>query len=165
MFVSGSLGGAGGALRLLEKADVSRKPGPWQKRLIKHLLSPNPRVELGRWLLKHGVASAMIDLSDGLSSDVHHICELSKVGAILDASLLPIDEDLRKLFDTDEALAFALNGGEDFELLFTVPPEKLSLLENSDVTHIGTITETAGVVQLIDGDRSIKLQSSGYRHF
>jgi thiamine-monophosphate kinase len=165
IFVSGSLGGAAGGLRLLESGtDRGDKESPLQH-LIDRQLRPTPRVELGKWLLKHDIASAMIDLSDGLSSDIHHICEMSNVGAELDASLLPVDENLQNIFGADEALALALNGGEDFELLFTVSKEKISPLENADVSHIGTVIENTGIVQLRDGDQTVELQPSGYRHF
>ena len=107
----------------------------------------------------------MIDISDGLSSDIHHICELSGVGADIDASLLPIDDDLINSFSTDEAFSLALNGGEDFELLFTVPKENISRIKNADVSPIGVVTENIGVVQLSDGENMIDLQPSGYRHF
>jgi len=163
IFVSGQLGGAAGGLRLLErKVD---EPNESEERLIERQLRPTPRVELGRYLRDDKIASAMIDLSDGLSSDLHHICEMSGVGAEIDASLLPIDADLKDIFNADESLSMALNGGEDLELLFTVGEEKISLLENHDVMRIGTVTQAADVVELIDRERRVNLRPSGYRHF
>jgi thiamine-monophosphate kinase len=164
IFVSGSLGGAAGGLRLLERSSEP-ETDPEMQKLIERQLSPTPRVILGDWLRKHEIASAMIDLSDGLSSDIHQVCEMSGVGAEIDADLLPIDKNLQKLFGADERLALALNGGEDFELLFTVPPEKISLLENADASRIGRVTENSGVIQLRDGDQTTDLHPSGYRHF
>ncbi|HYJ91509.1 MAG TPA: thiamine-phosphate kinase, partial [Pyrinomonadaceae bacterium] len=140
IFVSGRLGGAAGGLRLLEKI-ADREPSEmWQKSLITRQLKPMPRVELAKYLRESSLASSMIDLSDGLSSDIYHICEESGVGAEIDASLLPIDENLKIFAGSDEQLALAINGGEDFELLFTVAQEKISLLKNCDVTRIGTVT-------------------------
>jgi thiamine-monophosphate kinase len=165
VFVSGTLGSAAAGLRLLESTSEHGLPSRTGMQLIDRQLRPNPQVELGTQLRDRSIANSMIDISDGLSSDIHHICEASNVGAKLDASLLPIDGSLRSLFGADEALALALNGGEDFELLFSVPKEKISLLESSDVHRIGSITENTGVVELIDGDRFIRLQPSGYRHF
>ena len=166
IFVSGSLGAAAGGLKLLgADADLLDAKEDWQQRLLARQLRPTPRIELGKWLLANSIASAMIDLSDGLSSDLRHICDASGVGADLDASLLPIDEDLKYLAGSDEILTLALNGGEDFELLFTVAEEKISLLENRDVSRIGTVTENAGIVQLSDGEQTIALQPLGYRHF
>jgi thiamine-monophosphate kinase len=165
IFVSGSLGGAAGGLRLLDSGVGRDANEEWHQRLITRQLRPTPRIELGTWLLANSIASAMIDLSDGLSSDLRHICDASGVGAELDAKLLPIDDDLNNLVAPHEILTIALNGGEDFELLFTVAEEKILLLENRDVTRIGTVTENAGVVRLSDDDRTVDLQPSGYRHF
>jgi len=163
ILVSGRLGGAAGGLKLLDrKVD---QPGETQGKLIERQLRPTPRIELGRYLRESDIATAMIDLSDGLSSDLHHICEMSGVGAEIDASLLPIDADLKNIFNADESLSMALNGGEDLELLFTVAEEKISMLENHDVTRIGTITQAADVVELIDCERRVNLRPSGYRHF
>jgi thiamine-monophosphate kinase len=165
IFVSGRLGGSAGGLHLLEKTGEHRFAEDWKQRLIDRQLRPLPRIELGTHLREFGLSSSMIDLSDGLSSDVYHICEESGVGAELDASLLPIDEDLKNLFNTEEILGVAINGGEDFELLFSVPDEKISLLKNTDVYRIGTVTENIGVVELKDGEKTVVLQPSGYRHF
>jgi len=165
LFVSGRLGGAAGGLRIVEKTKTPDVSEDWKKRLIARQLRPTPRVVLGKYLRESAIASSMIDLSDGLSSDIHHICEDSGVGAEVDASLLPIDDDLKNLVRQDEILALALNGGEDFELLFSVPQEKISLLENCDVHRIGAITKATGAVELRDDGRTIRLQPSGYRHF
>jgi len=165
IFVSGSLGGAAGGLRLLDSVVSRDAKEEWHKRLIERQLRPTPRIELGRWLLTNSIASAMIDISDGLSSDLGHICGASGVGAELDAASVPVDVDLKHLVGPDETLLLALHGGEDFELLFTVAGEKLSLLKNRDVTRIGTVTENVGTVQLSDGERTIDLQPFGYRHF
>lgn len=165
IFVSGRLGGAAGGLRLLEKTDRREVDDGWRHRLINRQLRPSPRIDLGKHLREFGLASSMIDLSDGLSSDIHHICEESEVGAELDASLLPIDEDLKNVFDPDDLIAVALNGGEDFELLFSAPEEKISALKNHGVTRIGTITENIGVVELRDGAKIVDLRPLGYRHF
>jgi thiamine-monophosphate kinase len=163
--VSGSLGGAAGGLRLLENKSKNDLSESWQQRLVERQLRPFPRVTLGRFLREKGLASSMIDISDGISSDIHHLCEASGVGASIDAALLPVDKDLKHLVDADQMIALALNGGEDFELLFTVPKEKISTLQNADVTQIGIVTETADVVRLTDGDKTVELQPSGYRHF
>lgn len=165
IFVSGSLGGAAGGLRLLDSVVGRDAKEEWQKRLIERQLRPTPRIELGTWLLANSIASSMIDISDGLSSDLRHICDASGVGAEIDSALVPINGDLKHLVAPDKTLLLALNGGEDFELLFTVAEEKISMLEKRDVTRIGTVTENAGVVRLSNGEHTIDLQPSGYRHF
>ena len=163
--VSGSLGGAAGGLLLLESKSKNDLSESWQQRLVERQLRPFPRITLGKILREKGLASSMIDISDGISSDIHHLCEASGVGASIDACLLPVDKDLKYLVDADQMIALALNGGEDFELLFTVPKEKISTLQNADVTQIGIVTETAGVVRLTDGEKTVDLRPSGYRHF
>jgi thiamine-monophosphate kinase len=165
VFVSGRLGGASGGLRLLERTASYREDDSDVCRLIDRQLRPKPRVELGEYLRTANIASAMIDISDGLSSDIHHICVESHVGAVIQSDLVPVDESLVAVFGKNESFAMALNGGEDFELLFTANEEKISVLRNEDVTRIGTITEHSGTVELIDGDTRSKLYSSGYRHF
>ena len=164
IFVTGKLGGAAGGLRLLEsgRADAS---GAESNGLLRRQLKPEPKVLLGRLLREDGLASSMIDISDGLSSDLRHICEASLVGARIDASCIPIEVDLADNFDHRTALKLSLNGGEDFELLFTVPREKLSLLRNGEFSEIGVVTENAGNIELFLDGKLIELPAGGYRHF
>jgi thiamine-monophosphate kinase len=164
IYVSGRLGGAAGGIQLLRSSKQMSMQAE-ERKPIARLLRPLPRVELGRYLLKNGIASAMIDLSDGLSTDLYHVCEASQVGAEIDASLIPVDTDLNEFFGSDQALALALNGGEDFELLFTASPESTSAFSSKEFSHIGTITDKSGVVELTDRDRVVALRPSGYRHF
>ncbi len=117
--VSGTLGEAELGLRLLQRGLQKRKK--WKRLLQKHL-HPEPRLALGEWLAKSGRATAMIDTSDGLSTDLTHLCEASGVGARVWADRIPkvsVPSDLRKL--GLDPLRLALDGGEDYELLFTVP--------------------------------------------
>jgi thiamine-monophosphate kinase len=116
------------------------------------------------------LATAMIDLSDGLSSDLHHLCEESSVGAIIDAASLPLNDDVKQLCGRRalDPLALALHGGEDFELLFTVSPENVSRLPKRvdavAISHIGEITEHRDV-QLKEKNRLWKLEPGGFEHF
>ena len=109
---------------------------------------------------------AMIDLSDGISSDLAHICRASNVGAVVRVNDLPFESDVMSIAGSvDAMLDLALNGGEDFELLFTAPQEKISQLNFDDIFRIGEITETPGVVELErNGTREI-LPPGGYSHF
>ena len=95
-----------------------------QELLMLHL-RPAPRVGWGLVLGEERLASAMIDISDGLSSDLHHLCRESRVGAILESGRLPIDARVAALCGRRalDPLMLALHGGEDFELLFSVSPE------------------------------------------
>src|SRR5204863_10192444 len=96
--------------------------------LLLSQLRPQPRVGWGIVLGEQRLATSMIDISDGLSSDLHHLCQESKVGALIDASAIPLNDDVRTLCGRRalDPLALALHGGEDFELLFTVAKENIS---------------------------------------
>jgi len=120
LYVTGTLGGAAAALARIEEL-ASSHSGSKPPRITKNLeaqlaphLYPQPRISQGLWLVRHGLASAAIDLSDGLSIDLAHLCEESGVAAEVNAALLPIH--------AAATLEQALNGGEDYELLFTAPP-------------------------------------------
>ncbi|MEP6847278.1 MAG: thiamine-phosphate kinase [Acidobacteriota bacterium] len=158
LFVSGCLGGAAAGLRILERGIVERT-----NLLVERQLRPFPRLSLSKDLNMNSIVSSMIDISDGLSSDLMHICIASQVGARID--LLPIDEELGQYFSSDESFQFALNGGEDFELLFTSRPEKISALENLPAVCIGEITPNVGIIELIHNGKTEILQPKGYRHF
>ena len=166
VFVTGTLGDSAAGLELL-KAGVGREE-PGMRRLVQKHLRPIPRVAEGRKLARAGCVSAMIDLSDGLSSDLTHICSQSGVGADIIAGQLPLSTALRKWSSQlpQPALQYALAGGEDYELLFTVPPGRVKRLHalKLPVTEVGTVTKRKGV-RLIDGSGSRELPPAGYDHF
>jgi thiamine-monophosphate kinase len=117
------------------------------------------------------LATAMIDLSDGLSSDLNHLCKASNVGALIDASLLPIDERVVELCGRRalDPLQLALHGGEDFELLFTVKPENAARLprrvDGVEIKRIGTIQSASEGVMIAEGSISWQLAPGGWKHF
>jgi thiamine-monophosphate kinase len=164
VFVSGCLGGAAGGLLLLEDG-VDAAAGSAADKLNSRQLLPEPRVDLGVYLLEMGIASAMIDISDGLSSDLRHLCSVSGVGATIAAERIPVDPGLREHFDANTAFEMAMSGGEDFELLFTDPPEKISLIENRHLHRIGEITESVAKIELTCGSEVRDIPASGYVHF
>ena len=158
IFVTGELGGASLGLLLLENGT---RPGGNVEEILQNAvlrqLKPMPQINIGKLLSEKELATAAIDLSDGISSDLAHICEASGVGAEIDASKLPIARGA--------TLEMALNGGEDFELLFTVPPERRSEAEQLGVVEIGEITaESDKIALLIDGELR-PLAQQGYEHF
>jgi thiamine-monophosphate kinase len=128
-------------------------------------------MEWGEFNGRRGLTSAMIDISDGLSSDLAHICEASGVGAIIDEASLPIDASLRAVItDPHEQLRLALNGGEDFELLFTVPARKVNHIpaqrNGVPVTRIGQITGNGDELVIQRSDGSLQaLTPGGFQHF
>jgi thiamine-monophosphate kinase len=113
----------------------------------------------------------MIDLSDGLSSDINHLCAASNAGALIDASLLPIDERVVELCGRRalDPLQLALHGGEDFELLFTVKPENAARLprrvDGVEIKRIGTIQSASAGVKISEGSRTWDLTPGGWKHF
>jgi len=137
LYVSGTLGEAEIGLRELRKqSGVARVAN---STLRKHLY-PEPRLALGQWLAENRLATAMMDISDGLSSDLPRLCAASGVGARIQTSSLP----MTSLSDRKEALALALNGGDDYELLFAVRPRMAHKIARDfrglRLTQIGEIT-------------------------
>lgn len=166
LFVTGSLGGAAAGLRILEGRAGSRLTRA-ARRLVRRQTRPEARVEWG-WLLgERKLAAAMIDLSDGLSSDLAHLCRESGVGARVEAGSLPLDETAS--LDGADPLALALDGGEDFELLFAVRPRHVPKLPRElggvPVTRIGEVTAARGKVTLVRDGRSRALRPGGFEHF
>ena len=162
IYVSGTLGEAELGLRMLR-----RMPGtanPTNAPLRKHLY-PRPRLELGEWLATKGLASAMIDLSDGLSTDLPRLCEASGVGARIEAGALPVSSLVRRR----EATELALDGGDDYELLFTVRKERERRLPQSflglRLTRIGEIGRKKKIVLAGAGGKRILMRSGGWDPF
>jgi len=159
IYVSGELGGSAGALveMLARKKKVTAQGYP------RHFY-PEPRMELGRILRERGLASAMIDSSDGLSTDLAHICEESGVGAEIEAAAIPRARLGRPAHEVDQDLA--LHGGEDYELLFTAPRGKPmpSRLAGIPVTEIGHITRGPKIL-IFDGQVGHELEARGWEHF
>lgn len=151
IFVTGELGGASAGLKLLEE----KIDGFDEIKLLQ--LKPNPRIAEGQFLSKF--ATSMIDISDGLSSDLMHICESSQVGARIYAEKIP------HLKSEILNLEFTLNGGEDFELLFTANPENIFDKNFSSFFCIGEVTASIGIIELITSEKSTILQPKGYQHF
>jgi thiamine-monophosphate kinase len=125
---------------------------------------PEPHLELGRILREKGLATAMIDTSDGLSTDLAHICDESRVGAELNSACIPRGRVGKPAREVD--LDLALHGGEDYELLFTVPASKriLSKIGGVALTHIGHITRSRGIFVTGTGV-SYELHPKGWEHF
>ena len=125
-----------------------------------------PRVKEAIQIAQTAVVNSMIDISDGLSSDLNRICQQSKVGAIINAEQIPISDEAKK---GENPLSSALNDGEDFELLFTLcKKESKRLLKQWDgptaITQIGTITDT-GKMQIRMPDSQVSdLEAKGYEH-
>lgn len=161
IYVSGELGGSAAALLEL-RARPKKKLNPTNYR--RHFY-PEPRIEVGRFLRGRGLASAMIDTSDGLSTDLAHICEESRVGARLDAALIPRAQIGKPAREVD--LELALHGGEDYELLFCVPAAKRvpAQIAGVPLTRIGEITKSRKIlIRNLQGESS-EFDPHGWEHF
>ena len=163
LYASGSLGDAAAGLKLLRDGRRADTDSP----LVRRYRFAEPRLELGMAL--RGVASAAIDVSDGLLGDLGKLCDASGVGAILELEQLPLSPALLASFDATQAERFALGGGDDYELAFTVPRAAASEMETSlgpigRITRIGEIVTGHGV-RCQRAGQTVKPGIAGYDHF
>jgi thiamine-monophosphate kinase len=161
IYVSGELGGSAAAVSRMRKTP-RRKLNP--REYPRHFF-PEPRIEVGRVLREKGLASAMIDTSDGLSTDLAHICEESGVGAELQTEAIPrasVGKPVREV-----ELQFALHGGEDYELLFTAPAGKRvpSRIAGIPITRIGHVTRLRKIFLRNEHGVRHELEPLGWEHF
>jgi len=168
IYVSGELGGSAAALQQMTSQQMMKTNKP-KRRLNpaeypRHFF-PEPRIEMGRMLREKGLASAMIDTSDGLSSDLAHICEESGVGAEADVELIPRARVDKPAHVVD--LELALHGGEDYELLFTAPRNRTmpSQIAGVQITQIGDITRTRKIFLRNRRGVAHELKPRGWEHF
>ena len=156
IYVTGELGGSAATLQQLF---AGRKVRP--ANTTRHFF-PDPRLDAAAWLRRRGLPTAMIDLSDGLSIDLGHICEQSGVSAIIDAKQLPVARN--------STVHLALHGGEDYELVFTARPNTKipSVIHGLKVTRIGSITikDYRSAIRILDENGKARaLRPLGWQHF
>jgi thiamine-monophosphate kinase len=169
IFVTGSLGGSAMGLHLLERGRIRRSID--EREAVERHRRPEPRVAWGALLGEERLATAMIDISDGLSSDLSHLCRASRAGAVIDSRRIPFDASALALCKELrlDPLALALNGGEDFELLFTVAPRDIVRLPKSvqgvPATYIGDVTVEQDGISLREGRKLSPLRPRGFAHF
>jgi len=166
IFVSGELGGAAAAvLEMRSRQTKKLKPEKLKPQDYSRHFYPEPRVELGRILREKGLATAMIDMSDGLSTDLAHICEESGVGAEIESRAIPRASVGKPAREVD--LDVALHGGEDYELLFTARPGKRipSQIAGVPITQIGHITRRRKIFLLNQQNIGYELIPQGWEHF
>ena len=133
-------------------------------------LSRHPLQVVGAGLALGGLASAAIDVSDGLLADLGHICEMSGCGAVIDVERVPLSAEILSLLPLQEALTYALGGGDDYELCFTAPPAQAGAIEAA-LEASGTLARRIG--QLVAGNsvtcrrdgESFTPAARGYKHF
>lgn len=160
LYVTGTLGGAAAELRALMKSP--RRFGGVVRESADHPhFFPQPRIAVGRALIRQGLATAAIDVSDGLSVDLLHLCEESGLRAEVDAALLPVG--------LGASLSDALHGGDDYELLFTANPRVRvpSRIAGVPVRRIGRMLRRSGGprIVLVENGRRRELKAAGWEHF
>lgn len=167
IYVSGRLGEADLGLELLKRGKQAAKSG---NPLIRKHLYPEPRLALGQWLAQNRLATAMMDISDGLSSDLPRLCAASGVGAKLESARIPRTRapEVARKYGLDP-LDLALHGGDDYELLFSVPSHKAKFLPKTwqglMLTAVGRITKRPKVVVREEDGRERLLVSGGWDPF
>lgn len=173
VFVTGTLGDAAAGLACLDRsharaAALLAAPAALREQAIARLERPTPRIAHG--LALRDLASACIDVSDGLVADLGHICAASGVGAEIELDRLPASSALLGLFEAEARAAFQLAGGDDYELCFCIPPihveraaDELARL-GGGITRIGRIVESDGVC-VLDGDGREIAVPRGWEHF
>jgi len=160
IYVTGELGGSAAAVWQMRKRPKTKL----NPRYFSRHFFPEPRLEVGRILREKGLATAMIDTSDGLSTDLAHICEESGVGAELWAEAIPRASIGKPAKEVD--LKFALHGGEDYELVFTVPSRKRvpNRIAGVPATQIGRITRGKRIILRNKDGVGYELQPQGWEH-
>ena len=165
IFVTGNLGDAAAGLDLLVNSAASSKT---EEFLIQRFSRPSARSEIGQALC--GIATAAIDISDGLYADTKKLLMASELGGHLYIDRLPISMELKKIFNQEQRLKFALSGGDDYELLFTAPAMKLNEIGkiahiyNIPITEIGEVRNQSELNCSLN-DKLINYDDSGYLHF
>jgi len=162
IYVSGTLGDAGRGLELV-------KQGNYENYLAGRYCEPSPRLSTGMGL--RGIASSMIDLSDGLFGDLNHVCLASGKGAVIEASRLPISDELRASTSLASAVRMALFAGDDYELCFTAAPamrSEVKVVESETgvpLTRIGEIRDGSEVVTVDGNGVPLPQDDTSYQHF
>ncbi|HET7101992.1 MAG TPA: thiamine-phosphate kinase [Terriglobia bacterium] len=172
IFVSGRLGQSACGLEILKSRGRKSKRTREEEQdnseaaaALEAHLYPEPRCELGRWLQRAGIPSALMDISDGLSTDLMRMCEASGTGANVDAWRIPGPAGV----GPEHSLELALNGGEDYELLFAVPRRKLRKVPRTcrgvPLHCIGQMCRSQNILLVHQDGRQSPLAPAGYDHF
>jgi thiamine-monophosphate kinase len=168
IFVAGELGLSALGLELLKKR--TRPRSAVISRAICAHLYPQPQCVLGRYLARRGLASAAMDISDGLSTDLARLAEASQAGACVESDRIPLPENpTRNRLSADRLLSLAMNGGEDYRLLFTVPAARARSVPQRfrgiRIYQIGEMREARQGLTMIRKGIALPLRPAGYDHF
>lgn len=179
ILVTGNLGDSSAGLKIIENQDLKLENIKFEKKYKTKLkqahLSPNPRLLESRIIAKSNLANSMMDISDGLSSDLAKICEASNVGAIIWEEKIPVSKETLAFAKSigKSPFNFALHGGEDYELLFTIPKENVEIIikkiqreTKTKVTEIGEIKDRKFGIKIVKTNGGMTpLNTYGWNHF
>lgn len=164
IFVTGTLGDSGAGLKaLLANLDNSRKEVDY---VVSRHLRPTPRIEEGLALSRTGLVGAMMDISDGIASDLGHILRASGVGADVEMTALPLSTALERICQSEgwDKYALATSAGEDYELLLTAP-EEIAQMVDFPLHKIGKIVEGKADIRWLKEGKEIEFNTKGFTHF
>jgi thiamine-monophosphate kinase len=172
IYVTGQLGDSALGLLLLQSGTIDTKGISLDSAVMKHQ-NPVPRVKAGRSMAAKHLATAMIDISDGLLCDLRHVTEASEVGAVIFLHQLPLSSQVKsRILKNPEDIRLPLSGGEGYELLFTASPSSASMIKTLaeelelPITPIGTILpEEKGLVVLDENGNIVSIKDEGFDHF
>ncbi|MGI9284897.1 MAG: thiamine-phosphate kinase, partial [Pseudomonadales bacterium] len=162
IYVSGTLGDAAAALQLIKVDDYDSVDAPY---LLQRFYAPEIDFALGAAL--RGSATAAIDVSDGLLADLGHILKTSRVGAVVNVDAVPRSAELLRFTSEQQALDWALSGGDDYRLCFTMPAQHAGALRDQGfrLTCIGEIVEGEGLRCQLESGEQYQPERGGYQHF
>ncbi len=164
IYVSGTIGDAALGIKILQGEITVAKAK--EKFLIDRYLIPHPQVEIGQKL--SGIASSCIDISDGMAADLAHICKVSGVSAIIEKEKIPVSRAAREILaNHPELWNSVISGGDDYELLFTVPPKREKMLSKfKKISRIGRVVKkSAKSLKITENGQEIRIKTAGYKHF
>lgn len=165
LFVTGTIGDAAAGLSLIGDTNTL---GEDEQLLMERFSRPSARIEVGQSLLD--IASAAIDVSDGLFADTGKLLKASGVGGSINVNQIPFSQSMTNLYSFEKRQEFALNGGDDYELLFAVPESGIEQLNriketlDTPITQIGAVSEKIGLECILD-NKKIEYEHNGYLHF
>jgi len=169
LYATGTLGDSALGLKILKRK--RKRMREIERFLASRHERPSPRVDIGKRLAKEGLATAMIDVSDGLIQDLTHLCRSSHVGAEIWSDAIPLSKAYRSFVGKRDPI-YALNGGEDYELVFSVPQkrarrlDRLKRLFKTPVSRIGKFVEAKKGIRIINSKgETVTVPLSGYDHF
>ena len=171
ILVTGTIGDGifGLAAHRCELADL---PEPARRTLAQRYVLPQPRVALGRMLGEQGLAHAGMDISDGLAADLGHMCAASSCGAEVAVASVPLSDAVADLVAADPSLiATAITGGDDYELLLAVPPDRVAAVldaarqSGTSITEIGAFTTGSDLTFMDRDNQTLVFEKAGFKHF